>query len=85
MFLRNVGTNLAELPTHMHTFSFPRNTVPQTSSKMNQTLPCKNIKFEVGNVIITCEVDGGFKGHCLQPRGDWMNFIQKLPEYLPWY
>jgi hypothetical protein len=55
------------------------------TSKLNKTLPCKYIKFEVGNVIIACEVDGGFKGHCLQPRCNWMNFIQKLPEHLPWY
>jgi hypothetical protein len=81
----HVGSILSELPIHMHTFLFSRKTVLQTSSKQNKTLPCKNIKFEVGNVIITCEVDGGFKGHCLQSRGDWMNFIQKLPEDLPRY
>jgi hypothetical protein len=50
-----------------------------------ENLPCENIKLEVGNVIITCQVNGGFKGHCLQPRADWMNLIQYLPEDLPWH
>jgi hypothetical protein len=49
--------------------------VLQTHLQLNTNLPCKNIELKVGNVIITCEVYSGFKGHCLQPRADWMNFI----------
>lgn len=47
-------------------------------------LPCENIEFEVRNVIVARQIDGGLKRHRLQAGRDWVHFGQFLSENFPW-
>lgn len=46
-------------------------------------LPCEDVKLEIGDVIIACEVDCRFECHGLQTGRDGVHVIEDLPEDLP--
>lgn len=56
------------------------------NAKPNQSttdVPCEHVKFEIGNVVVARQIDGGFQRHRLQTGRDCVHFGQLLPEDFP--